>query len=75
MLLAFAITLIAGFLPTFLILLDIFTYQMLYFTYSFLQSNSTRTDRLDFYNLKVYLILLFILVFIQYFPHSYHFVL
>ncbi|VDO33925.1 unnamed protein product [Onchocerca flexuosa] len=52
MLFAFAITLITGFLPTFLILLDIFTYQMLYFTYSFLQSNSTRTDRLDFYNLK-----------------------
>uniref|UniRef100_A0A915Q0R5 Dendritic cell-specific transmembrane protein-like domain-containing protein n=1 Tax=Setaria digitata TaxID=48799 RepID=A0A915Q0R5_9BILA len=47
-----AITLIGGFLPTFLILLDIFTYQMLYFTYSFLQSNSTRTDRLDFYNIK-----------------------
>ncbi|VDK64715.1 unnamed protein product [Onchocerca ochengi] len=52
MLFAFAITLISGFLPAFLILLDIFTYQMLYFTYSFLQSNSTRTDRLDFYNLK-----------------------
>ncbi|KAL3998062.1 DC-STAMP-like family protein [Acanthocheilonema viteae] len=52
MLFSFAITLIGGFLPTFLILLDVFTYQMLYFTYSFLQSNATRTDRLDFYNLK-----------------------
>ncbi|KAM3721562.1 DC-STAMP domain-containing protein [Dirofilaria immitis] len=52
MLFAFAITLIGGFLPTVLVLLDLFTYQMLYFTYSFLQSNDTRTDRLDFYNLR-----------------------
>ncbi|CAG9536992.1 unnamed protein product [Cercopithifilaria johnstoni] len=52
MLFAFAITLIGGFMPIFLILLDVFTYQMLYFTYSFLQSNATRTDRLDFYNIK-----------------------
>uniref|UniRef100_A0A0R3RFC4 DC_STAMP domain-containing protein n=1 Tax=Elaeophora elaphi TaxID=1147741 RepID=A0A0R3RFC4_9BILA len=52
MLFSFAITLIGGFMPTFLILLDVFTYQMLYFTYLFLQSNATRTDRLDFYNLK-----------------------
>uniref|UniRef100_A0A1I8F0W6 DC_STAMP domain-containing protein n=1 Tax=Wuchereria bancrofti TaxID=6293 RepID=A0A1I8F0W6_WUCBA len=52
MLFAFAITLIGGFMPIFLILLDVFTYQMLYFTYSFLQSNATRTNRLDFYNLK-----------------------
>ncbi|VDK68831.1 unnamed protein product [Litomosoides sigmodontis] len=53
MLFSFAVTLIGGFLPIFLTLLDVFTYQMLYFTYSFLQSNATRTDRLDFYNLKV----------------------
>ncbi|KAK6106689.1 DC-STAMP-like family protein [Brugia pahangi] len=52
MLFAFSITLIGGFMPIFLILLDVFTYQMLYFTYSFLQSNATRTSRLDFYNLK-----------------------
>uniref|UniRef100_A0A1I7VYM8 DC_STAMP domain-containing protein n=1 Tax=Loa loa TaxID=7209 RepID=A0A1I7VYM8_LOALO len=52
MLFAFAITLIGGFTPVFLILLDIFTYQILYFTYSSVQSNRTRTDRLDFYNLK-----------------------
>lgn len=61
MLFTFAITLIGGFMPMFLILLDIFTYQMLYFTYSFLQSNATRTDRLDFYNLKVYFIIRFAL--------------
>lgn len=53
MLFAFAITFIGGFVPAFLVLLDIFTYQMLFFTYSFLQSNATRTDRLDFYSLKV----------------------
>ncbi|VDN07095.1 unnamed protein product [Thelazia callipaeda] len=53
MLFAFAITLIGGFLPVFLVLLDIFTYKMLYFTYSFLQSNTTRTERLNHYILKV----------------------
>lgn len=53
MLFSTAITLIGGFMPAFLIMLDLFTYQMLHFTYLFLQSNATRTDRLDFYNLKV----------------------
>lgn len=51
--LSLALTLIGGFIPAFLVILDIFTYQALYFTHAFLQSNETRIERVDYYKLEV----------------------
>uniref|UniRef100_F1KW81 DC-STAMP domain-containing protein 2 n=1 Tax=Ascaris suum TaxID=6253 RepID=F1KW81_ASCSU len=53
MIIAFASTIIGGFLPLILILLDIFTYHIIYYSYEFFQSNLTRTDRLDHYVMQV----------------------
>uniref|UniRef100_A0A914ZUY3 Dendritic cell-specific transmembrane protein-like domain-containing protein n=1 Tax=Parascaris univalens TaxID=6257 RepID=A0A914ZUY3_PARUN len=53
MIIAFATTIIGGFLPLILILLDIFTYHIIYYSYEFFQSNLTRTDRLDHYAMQV----------------------
>ncbi|VDM41857.1 unnamed protein product [Toxocara canis] len=53
MIIAFACTIIGGFLPLILILLDMFTYHIIYYSYEFFRSNLTRTDRLDHYVMQV----------------------
>uniref|UniRef100_A0A0N4UB40 DC_STAMP domain-containing protein n=1 Tax=Dracunculus medinensis TaxID=318479 RepID=A0A0N4UB40_DRAME len=46
-------TLITGFVPFLLVMIDVFTYELLNYSYEFFQSNLTQTDRLDHYELAI----------------------